>query len=245
MVDPRQGKSVVAGRLVAASLAVSMLLAGGTSCFAGDIPAMGLGASFEALSTGIKAGAKDIGTASSADVAAWGKSAPDKKYQDVENAFKGMGAMPHPAEMVARDGYWDLDMVASESNVVYSAAGFSWKKGDGAAVKSRLVFTQQIVRSANPYVNNAAVFRVKEIEVRVTVLPLQQGDPPAVVLDLQDPSKFKTSYEPGWGVQALKAYSCRSNDSDRILCKVDVTESGPLLPSLKRTLYLGFAREKS
>lgn len=244
MADPRRGKSVLAGRLAAASLAVSMLLGRGTSCFAADPPAMGLGASFEALSTGIKAGAKDIGTASSADVAAWGKSAPDKKYQDVENAFKGMGAMPHPAEMVARDGYWNLELIAAESSVVYSAAGFSWKKGNGT-VKSRLVFTQQIVRSANPYVNNAAVFRVKEVEIRVTALPLQQGDPPAVVLDLQDPSKFKTSYEPGWGLQALKAYSCRSNDSDRILCKVDVTESGPLLPSLKRTLYLGFAREKS
>lgn len=217
---------------------VALFLAGALPCSAD-----GLAASFASLSEGIKAGSASIGAAGVPEDAAFTafQKGVKEKYQEVENAFKGMGAMPDPAEMVARNGIWNLEMVAAEDGVIHSTSGLVWKKG----LKAHLRFTQELVRSGNPYADRAAVFRVYEVGVRVSRFSRLNGDPAAVVLDLQKPSEFTTVFDAGFGGKAVKAYSCRSNDSDLILCRVEASEYAVVPLPGARVLYLGLRRAKS
>ncbi|MBI4676266.1 MAG: hypothetical protein HY748_01650 [Elusimicrobia bacterium] len=235
-------------RMAFASFATAVVCA--LPCSAGGAPAPDLSAEYGALSSSLKAGTAGIGAApvpEDAPVVAADSTREEarRNFRDVENAYKGMGAMLDPAEMVARQGIWNLELWASETEVAYSSSGLVWADRKAPPAKAYLKFTQEIVWSENPYVNSSAVFRVREVGIRVSRLARLRGDPPAVVLDLQDPSKFTTVYEPGLGAKALKSYSCRSNDEDRFLCKVEVAEHGLIPIPLKRTLYLGFRRDKS
>ncbi|MBI5624292.1 MAG: hypothetical protein HY924_10965 [Elusimicrobia bacterium] len=222
----------------------SLALAGLALCLANAKPGLagdGLESSFAELSDALKAGTALIGASgvpADAPLAA-SQSETKGQYQEVANAFMGMGAMPDPAEMVAWGGVWNLELAASEAAVVYSSSGLAWKKG----LKTGLKFSQELIRSEDPYSNGAAVFRVQERGIRVALFARLNGDPPAVVLDLQKPSEFSTTYEAGLGGRTVKAYSCRSNDERRILCKAEVRET-LVVPVSTRTLYLGFKRAK-
>lgn len=234
-------------RRSAAALLPALALATALPCRAADLRAPDLASSFSGLSAGIKAGAAGIGKAPAfeeAVIAAFRQSSKDD-FRQVENAFKGMGAMPDPAEMVARKGFWNLELIASESSVSYSSNGFVWKEGRKLGKKAGLRFTQEIQSSENPYTDRAAVFRVQETGIRVARFSRLNGDPAPVALDLQKPADFTTVYDLGWGLKTEKAYSCRSNDADRLLCKVAVTEYGVVPIPGGRTLYLGFGRAKN
>ncbi|MFA6317601.1 MAG: hypothetical protein WC943_09290 [Elusimicrobiota bacterium] len=200
-----------------------------------------LASSFSSLSEGLKTGTAGIRASGAPALAAAVQDDARAKYQDTANAFKGMGAMPDPAEMVGWGGIWNLELAACETSVVYSSSGLVWNNGK----KANLQFTQEFVWSENPYANGAAVFRVEENGVRVSRFSRLNGDPPAVALDLQKPSEFTTIYDAGLGGKAVKSYACRSNQEDRILCRVEVKEYAVVPIPGSRTFYLGLRRAKS
>jgi hypothetical protein len=159
-------------------------------------------------------------------------------YEEVALAYKSIANSMTAAELAIHGGAWKLELRALPRAVTYWAGGYA-PKAKGAK-PARLVFTQEILESENPYVNGAPVFRVQEEALPLARHPWFEGDPKQVTLDPNEPGKFVTVQQGRLAGKRQLSYDCRAQSDKRLLCKVDVHYETFLIS--RETVYLGFSR---